>query len=244
MKFSVIIPVYNSDRWVVKCLESLINQDYLNWRAVIIDDNSTDNTLEQIIKVIKDRNVMDHYKVLKRTLNVGALENIVYGIDKICVEDDEVICLLDGDDWLASNDVLSYLNNLYENNIGLLMTYGSFVSESGAHNGFCKQIRSTENYRKEEWVTSHLRTFKHGLWKRIDIADLKDSSGKFYSTAWDMAIMYPLIEMSDVQRIKFVEKILYVYNDNNPNNDFRKNVMKQISMANEIKSKPRYRRLG
>lgn len=240
--FRVIIPVYNSEKWVSKCLESLINQEYKDWKAIVIDDNSTDKTLESIKETIKSHSSKEFFKVMKRNFNVGAMENIVFGIQNICQNDEEVIVLLDGDDWLFDQHVLSYLNEVYtkENN---WMTYGSFISESGMHNGFCKPIQSTENYRKENWVTSHLRTFKYWLWKKIDDKDLRDSFGRYYAMAWDTAIMFPLLEMSGIEKIRFIEKNLYVYNDVNPINDFRKNVMQQLNAANEIRSKKPYERI-
>jgi glycosyltransferase involved in cell wall biosynthesis len=242
INFKIIIPVYNAEKWIYKCLNSLIVQNYKNWNAVVIDDCSNDNTLEIIKKTIKESGVLSNFKVLKRNFNVGALENIFYGISKICDDEEDVIVLLDGDDWFYDESVLSYLNDVYTNE-NIWMSYGSFISESGAHNNFCKQISKVENYRKGSWVTSHLRTFKYWLWKKIDEKDLKNETGKFYSMAWDMAIMYPLIEMSGIEKIKFIKKILYVYNDTNPINDFRKNMMNQIVIANEIKSKKLYLKL-
>jgi len=242
ISFRIIIPVYNSEKWISKCLESVIKQDYKNWKAIVIDDNSTDRTLEEIKNTIQKTESRDFFRVMKRNGNVGAMENIVYGIQNICKEDEEVIVLLDGDDWLYDHNVLNHLNEVYtkENN---WMTYGSLVSESGSHNGFCKPIQSTENYRRESWVTSHLRTFKYWLWKKIDDKDFRDSSYKYYSMAWDMAIMYPLIEMSGMEKVRFIERNMYVYNDTNPINDFRKNVMQQLTIANEIRNKKPYLRV-
>jgi len=241
--FRIIVPVYNSESWIVKCLESIIKQDFKDWQAVVIDDNSSDMTLEKIKEVIKQNNMSDHFKVLKRTSNVGALENIVSGIKTICKDDDDIIITVDGDDWLKGTDVLTYLNEVY-NKDKVWMTYGSFESESGLHNNFCKQIKSVDTYRNQSWCTSHLRTFKYWLWKKVREDDLKNKVGQYYSMAWDMAIMYPLIEMSGLEKIKYIEKILYIYNDSHPMNDFRKNPMAQLAMATEIKNKHPYNKIG
>ena len=40
---SVIIPVYNHEKFIIQCLDSLINQDYKNWEGIIINDGSTDD---------------------------------------------------------------------------------------------------------------------------------------------------------------------------------------------------------
>lgn len=237
--FKIIVPVYNSEKWINKCLMSIINQKYRHWYAVVIDDNSNDKTLEIIKDTIQNSNMKDFFKVYKRMNNMGALENIVYGISKICNNDDDIIVLVDGDDWLYSDDVLDYLNEIYSNP-NIWLTYGSFISESKKHDNFCKPITDIKNYRKSEWVTSHLRTFKYKIWKNIKDEDLRDQHGNYFRMSWDQAIMYPLIEMCGLERIKFIEKILYVYNDLNPLNDFKKNVLIQLMSSNEIRNKPKY----
>lgn len=241
MNFKVIVPVYNSEMWISKCINSIVKQEYDDWKAIIIEDNSTDGTLEQIKNVLGKCPLKHKFRVCHRTSNVGALENIVYGINQICEDDNEVIVLLDGDDWLYDDSVFSHLNDVYKEDVWV--TYGSFTSNSGMHDGFCKPINDLENYRKLPWVSSHLRTFKYGLWKHVKDEDLRDVSGRYYSMAWDMCIMYPLLEMAGLERMKFIDKTLYVYNDDNPNNDFRKSVINQITCANEIKNKQRYRRI-
>jgi glycosyltransferase involved in cell wall biosynthesis len=240
INFKVIIPIYNSEMWVDKCLSSLKSQTYKNFQCIVIDDASTDGTHNRILEYYdNDR----RFFVIKRDVNFGALANISFGVDVICNDENDVIVLLDGDDWLSDDGVLEYLSDVYSKT-DLLLTYGSMKSVSGRHDGFCKQITSTQNYRLMPWVTSHLRTFKYKIWKNIKKEDLLSDSGKYYTMAWDMAIMYPLIEMSGLDRIKFIDRIMYVYNDQNPLNDFRKNVAEQLRMAKEIKNKKPYERLN
>ena len=102
---------------------------------------------------------------------------------------------------------------------------------------------TSENYRKSgHWVTSHLRTFRKSLWDQIDQEDLKDN-GEFYKVAWDMAFMYPMIEMA-AERVKFIDKILYMYNDLNPNCDGTLNPQLQVETGEKIQAKREYARLN
>lgn len=66
-KVSVIIPVYNKEKYIEQCLKSVINQTYSDVEIIIIDDASTDNSLE-LVKSIKDSRI----KVIELKENVGA----------------------------------------------------------------------------------------------------------------------------------------------------------------------------
>ena len=52
-KISIIIPVYNTSKYLKKCLNSVINQTYKNYNVIIVNDGSTDNSLDIIKEYIK-----------------------------------------------------------------------------------------------------------------------------------------------------------------------------------------------
>ncbi len=92
--------------------------------------------------------------------------------------------------------------------------------------GICKaipdEIIKTNSFRKYNWVTSHLKTFYAGLFKRIKLYDLQ-YDGKFFSMANDVAMMMPMLEMARNGHIKFISDILYVYNHHNPLSNHNRN---------------------
>ena len=248
-KFKVVIPVYNSEKWIHKCIWSLFNQSYENWESVIINDASTDATLDSIKDFMKDIPDDQSYKkkkfrLLDRNVNVGAMANIAYGSNLICDQDEDIIVLLDGDDWLASQDVLEYLNGVYQDK-DVWLTYGNYNDVHGAPGLNASLNCPTQEYRNGStyWATSHLRTYKYKIWKLVKDEDLKGPDGKYFAMAWDMAILYPLIEMCGNSRIRFIEKVLYIYNNDNPINDYKKNVSLQLSTAQYIKKLPKYKEL-
>ena len=51
IKFSIIIPVYNGELYIKKCLESILNQSYTNYEIIIINDGSTDNTSKELCEI-------------------------------------------------------------------------------------------------------------------------------------------------------------------------------------------------
>lgn len=91
LKFSVIIPVYNAELFLPKCIESVLFQSYQNWELILINDGSTDNS-SQICDsyVLKDNRI----KVIhKQNQGVSAARNS--GLD---VAVGEYICFIDSDD--------------------------------------------------------------------------------------------------------------------------------------------------
>lgn len=101
-KVSVIIPVYNSKKYLKKCLDSVMNQNYFNYEVLIIDDGSTDDS----------PNIIDEYE--NRFNNIKAFHNknngVSYcrnfGIEKA---NGEYIMFQDSDDWLANDSAISNL---------------------------------------------------------------------------------------------------------------------------------------
>ena len=64
-------------------------------------------------------------------------------------------------------------------------------------------------------------------------------NGQYFSVAWDLAIMFPMLEMAG-KRQEFMEDLLYVYNDQNPICDHKIRRKDQISAAKEIRRKKKY----
>lgn len=97
-------------------------------------------------------------------------------------------------------------------------------------------------FRQDIWKATHLRTFKYKLWKNIKKEDLKDQNGDYFKMTWDLAIMLPMLEMSG-NRFAMIEDVLYVYNRENPLNDFKVDRSLQVSLEKHIRQKKKYGRI-
>lgn len=99
MKISVIIPVYNVEKYLPKCIESLINQDFDSYEILLIDDGSTDNSL----------NICKEYEKKSKKVKVFSQKNKGVSVARnLGLENakGEWICFVDSDDF-AENDMLS-----------------------------------------------------------------------------------------------------------------------------------------
>ena len=134
------------------------------------------------------------------------------------VDDDEIICFLDGDDWLYDNNVLSKLNEEYNNN-DILLTFGSYCefingSESNVRKvvDYKDDIKDECKYRdRRGWFGIPLRTGYAYLYKDIPEDYLKDCDKNWMRSCTDIAEFLWAIEKVE-KRYKAIEWITYVYN--------------------------------
>ena len=128
------------------------------------------------------------------------------------------------------------------------MSYGQFQSyykvlynEDCMFSTYCRAIPDTRKFRESGlWLVHHLRTFKRKLWDLIDDNDLRDDKGEYYKMASDVAWIYPIVELAGPKHIKFIEKVLYTYNDCNDINEFKIDFNEQMRIKGIIMNKPLY----
>lgn len=101
-KVSIIIPCYNSEKYIEECIESALNQDYNNIEVIVIDDGSTDNSLKKI-KRYQNQIVIIEQK------NQGACAARNNGLKSAT---GEFIKFLDADDYLAPSIIKSQTRNM------------------------------------------------------------------------------------------------------------------------------------
>ena len=116
MKYSLIIPVYNVEKYVAKCLASIFNQSYNNYEVIIVDDGSLDNSAKIIKEFIKNKNKFKYYK----KTNGGLSDARNYGVNYAT---GDYIIFIDSDDYI-DNLLLEKLNNVLKNKKYDIVRYG------------------------------------------------------------------------------------------------------------------------
>jgi glycosyltransferase involved in cell wall biosynthesis len=241
LMFRVVVPVYNAEKWVAKCLQSIREQTIGNFTCVVVDDASSDNTATIARQFCRTDN---RFKFVGNTERVGALANIIHAIDLHKAHDTDVIVTVDGDDWLAHNKVFARLAQAYCDP-HVQLTYGQFMQMEQQEPGWCRrypdEVIKNRAYRQYDWIASHLRTFRYKLWRQINRKHLNDpQTGKPWEMAWDVAMMVPMLEMCGPEQFQFIPEILYSYNNLNPLNDHKVDVEKQRDMHRRILALPSY----
>ncbi|MBO7526495.1 MAG: glycosyltransferase family 2 protein [Clostridia bacterium] len=104
-KIGIIVPNYNYEHTIEKCLKSILNQTYKNYEVVFIDDMSTDNSVEIANKLLKPPHKVIELK--QKRLNGGARNEAYLHLS----EDVDYVYYVDSDDWLYDNTVFEKINN-------------------------------------------------------------------------------------------------------------------------------------
>lgn len=240
--FVFVVPSYNNANWYTKNLDSIFTQHYENFRLIYIDDASTDGTGPLVQKYLEERGLTHKAIFIQNREHKGSLLNKYKGA-WLC-DPDEIIVDLDGDDWLYHENVLSYLNTIY-NDEGVWVTYGQFVYFPCGTPGWAAQVPEeiirTNAFRDYPWVTTALRTFYAGLFQKIRKEDFL-IHGEFYPMAGDLAFMFPIVEMAGTHS-RFIPETLYVYNVATMINDVVKNPEYQKRLGWSIRERTRYKPL-
>ncbi|MGE5196231.1 MAG: hypothetical protein ACM3JI_02750, partial [Anaerolineae bacterium] len=206
-------------------------------------DASTDSTGELVEKYVAQQGQQHRFTLIENKEQNGPLACMcaaIYLCDK-----KEIVIDLDGNDWLAHEDVLSYLNNVYANP-DIWMTYGQFIYYHSYARGFASEIPSgiieKNGFRFHSGCVTHLRTFYAGLFHEIKKEDFFYQD-RFIQKAGDLAYLIPLLEMAGAHS-RFIPEVLYVYNDSNPLNHHKISTSLETSMDQFIRKKEKYEPLS
>lgn len=208
--------------------------EHMTW---VIQDNATGHFTNG-----KEFEISDAFTQWFRYNRYYALRNIYQGIEWIMPQKNDIICILDGDDEFIDSRSLEWVEAAYRDP-NIWITHGSYKRKSGDKNVLNCGYKKGAEFRKDNWKATHLKTFRAGLFQRIDPQDFLDPADRFLTTCSDLAIMFPMMEMAGIDRIKFIKKELYLYNDENPLNDHKVNTVLQKAEEVYLRHKQPYKRI-
>lgn len=228
MKFAFFVPFRNCLPFLEQCVGSLLSQKRSEWRAFLLDDCS-----DNIFSPPND----DRISIHRNESRVGGLMNLHSGIMRADLDSDEIVCIMDGDDYLTREDALDIIGNTYEEK-KCLLCYGQYETECGR--GHCRPYSKGEfeNLRIRDFIASHLKSFRYSLYEELMRLDpkcnrYKDAFGNFFDAAWDVALMTPLLEVAGYEKTAFNPHVLYHYRQH-PNNEHRENPFHQSECCRKI----------
>lgn len=138
---SIITPMYNSEKYIKQCIESVINQTYKNIEMIIIDDGSTDKSRQIVLEYA---NKYDLIKYIKQERNMGIAEARNNGIRS---SKGRFIAFLDSDDLYKKDKIEKQINFMLKNNYAFTYTSYDLIDENSL--SLNKIIKAKDNYDYE-----------------------------------------------------------------------------------------------
>lgn len=204
---SIVIPIYNIEKYVKKCIESVLNQDYLNIDIILVDDGATDNSG----KICDEyKNIDSRIQVIHK-LNGGLSDARNAGIK---VAKGEYIIFIDGDDYIKPNYVSKLYNNLLENDADISVCGFSYVYDDGKERKYNnKEKECTKVFNSQQAIECMLDSrwaFKQCAWNKIYKKELfKDIEYPYGMLYEDLGTTYKLI--SKANKVVYDSNSLYYY---------------------------------
>lgn len=243
MSVHVLIPSYNCEQWIERCIESVAVQRTPPAGVLVIDDASTQDRYSELASGLCERYGYGYHR---NETNLKCPRNLRIGIEMLAPEPEDVIFLLDGDDFLPGERVLSRITEVYEDP-DVWLTYGNYrphprnTGQVLAY-AYPDEIIANRGFRTYNACFNHPLTFRKFLWDQITDADMKTKKGDWFTGGYDMVIMSPMLEMSAPEHFRFLDETLYVYNAINPISDATVNVG-LVEESREMMRRPKKARL-
>lgn len=228
-KISIIIPIYNVDKYLCKTLDSVINQTFEDIEIICINDGSTDNSLQ----ILKDYALKDHRIVVIDQENKGVATSRNIGLENA---KSDFIIFLDGDDWLDESTCEEAYNKIMETNADIVCygRYDVFEDKFKIHSNY----KYLELYENETNIDIDIISkFINNCWQKIfNLNFLKknqiyfpDGINVFEDGIFNLCCLYKK------PKYRFLNKNLHYYRLNRPASltSGNKNAIKNVINADK-----------
>lgn len=146
-KLSVIVPIYNTEKYLRQCLNSIINQTYTDLDIILVDDGSTDSS-----GIIADEYKSDSRVRVIHKNNQGLIKARLEGVK---YARGEFVTFVDADDWIDINMYSDMMHQVTENNLDMILCGMNRFYESGKnHNAvplLSEGLYSENDLREKVW---------------------------------------------------------------------------------------------
>ena len=227
IKFSIIVPVYNVEKYLNTCLESIVKQTYNNYEVIIVCDKCDDNSemiVDYYVKKYNWKKIHEEYTGLSKARNLGVDE-----------AKGDYLMFLDGDDYLDDH-LLETINNLLDDDTDILRFQVQDVNDKNIvqhkEDGF-RIMKGTEAFNKiiryhyieNAWAY----TYKTSFWKKNNFKFMDGCLAEDYG-------LTPLV-IAKADKIKSISYIGYNYVQRSSslmtNDDYSKKIKKMDDMLKQ-----------
>lgn len=202
---SVIMPVYNAEKTVLKSIESIITQNYQEWELIVVDDGSADASgrlCDQEASL--DARIRVHHL---QNSGVSAARN--YGLH---IARGELICFIDSDDEMRPNALRTIAESATDND---LLIFGYNICPSNFRQGFEKTVfYSSIAEFVDDFPEIHKQHLLNCVWNKCFKKKLIENNSCSFPENLSMGedLLFVLSYIRDCKTIKVSDQVLYDYN--------------------------------
>lgn len=194
-RFVIIAPTYNAEKTARQALLSLAAQRYDNWKLIVVDDMSTDDTARTILQLGAALNISSKIEYVFNKEKKWEVANVIEGL-KRC-QDTDIICRLDMDDYLTENDAFAILDNCYTNNPTLDVIWTAhrwFEGDQVTNMNISAALPKGADPYTHPWVSSHFKTFRKSLLNNVKDENFRGQDGNYFKRIGDQTFMLPALK--------------------------------------------------
>ena len=215
-KLSIIIPVYNVEQYLQRCLNSVLNSSFQDFELIIINDGSKDKS-EKIILEFVDKYKDKIVYILKENEGVSVARNV--GIEKAI---GKYITFIDSDDYIEPNMFESMIEKIESDNFDIVACDARLVYEDNNDTRVVSSGYARDLYHKNK-IRETMTIFYPVMWNKIYrteiVKKVKFTSGVWYEDMEYLLKLYPHINTIGVVKeplynyLQRKNSITYTYND-------------------------------
>ena len=230
---SVIIPVYNSSKYLRECIDSVLNQSYKKFEVILVDDGSTDKSVE----ICDDYAKKYHNIKTVHINNSGSFQARKVGVQ---LADGEVITFIDADDWIDDN-AYEELMNIYNQYLPDIILFSYQVENKGSlsENYYRDGLYDSEKIEKDiingmmydckiggRKINPHVgcKLFKKSIFEEVTSDIIK-------RVGWgdDALVTYPAISLAQSLYINNIPYYHYRINETSQTHNFNTNNLIELT---------------
>ena len=209
MKLSIIVPVFNCEKYLIRCLNSLVNQTLNDYEVIIINDGSSDSS-QKIIDEFSSK-----YSFIKSIVidNGGQGRARNFGID---VAKGDFIGFADADDYVD--------DSMYEKLISLAEKENSDIAVCDFY-----RFEDTNKAYEKAALQNHPLSAAGAVWNKVFRKETIGNT-RFPSGLWYEDLQFSSIVMLKAKKISYLNEALYFYRSDNPSTMRNKNAQKNLDI--------------
>jgi hypothetical protein len=155
---------------------------------------STDDTLKSIKDTTQNSRFANRFTIIDNVEKMGEVRNTLQASNLI--EDDEIVCRVDGGDWLTENDCLKMLDGIYQDrSVDVIWTSHRWGYTNENISGPLT-LRPDMTVYQHPWVSSHMKTFRCNRIRSVPDVNFRDEEGNYIMIACDQAVFLPMMHMT------------------------------------------------